>query len=149
MRQKRGPILFATDFSTASRAALEQAIGLSRTTGAPLLLAHVVISPAPLGMNGAVFPQTYYELEAEIRKDAERRLGKLLERTRRSAPKTTAALVRGVPHEEILKLARSRKARLIVAGTHGRTGLPRLVVGSVASRLVAGASCPVLTVRGK
>lgn len=149
MNKTRRPILFATDFSTASRAALAEAIGLSRATGAPLLLVHVVVSPAPLTIEGAAFPQSFYELEAEIRRDASRRLQKLLQQTRRRLPKTSAALVRGVPHEEILRLARSRRARMIVAGTHGRTGLSRLVVGSVASRLVAGASCPVLTVRGK
>jgi len=50
---------------------------------------------------------------------------------------------------EIETAARSKKADLIVIGTHGRTGLARLFLGSVAARVVAGAPCPVLTVRGR
>jgi nucleotide-binding universal stress UspA family protein len=52
-----------------------------------------------------------------------------------------------VPHELITRAA--RKADLLVIGTHGRSGLAKLFLGSVAGRLVAVAPCPVLTVRGR
>ena len=52
-------------------------------------------------------------------------------------------------HEQIARAAKSKKADLIVIGTHGRTGLAKFFLGSVASRVVAAAPCPVLTVRGK
>jgi nucleotide-binding universal stress UspA family protein len=56
-------------------------------------------------------------------------------------------LLEGQPAERILRAARG--AGLLVIGTHGRTGLARFILGSVASRIVAGARCPVVTVRGK
>ena len=55
----------------------------------------------------------------------------------------------GVVHEEIAQAAKSKKADLIVIGTHGRTGLAEFFLGSVASRVAAVAPCPVMTVRGK
>jgi nucleotide-binding universal stress UspA family protein len=61
--------------------------------------------------------------------------------------RATPLLLEGVPHEMIARAA--RKADLLVIGTHGRSGLAKLFVGSVASRLVTMAPCPVLTVRGR
>jgi nucleotide-binding universal stress UspA family protein len=58
-------------------------------------------------------------------------------------------LLDGTAHERIVRAARSKRADLIVIGTHGRTGLARLFLGSVAGRVVATATCPVMTVRGK
>ena len=58
-------------------------------------------------------------------------------------------LLDGVAHEQIARAAKSKKADLIVIDTHGRTGLAKFFLGSVASRVVAAAPCPVLTVRGK
>ncbi len=58
-------------------------------------------------------------------------------------------LLEGVAHEQIVRAARARRADLIVVGTHGRSGLARFFLGSVAGRVVATATCPVLTVRGK
>jgi len=55
----------------------------------------------------------------------------------------------GVPHEGIAQAARSKKADLIVIGTHGRTGFAKLFLGPVASPVVVIAPCPVLTVRGR
>ena len=55
----------------------------------------------------------------------------------------------GVAAEQIVRLARARRADLIVMGTHGRTGFTRALLGSVAARVVALAACPVLTVRGR
>jgi nucleotide-binding universal stress UspA family protein len=57
-------------------------------------------------------------------------------------------LLEGVPHERIARAARSKKADMVVMGTHGRTGFAKLVLGSVASRVLTVAPCPVLTVRG-
>ena len=58
-----------------------------------------------------------------------------------------AIVVVGKPIEEILKVAKEKKIDLIVMGTHGRTGIPHVVIGSVAENVVRKASCPVLTVR--
>ena len=58
-------------------------------------------------------------------------------------------LYEGVAADAIARAARAKRAKLIVMGTHGRTGLRRLFMGSVAERVVGTAPCPVLTVRGK
>jgi universal stress protein A len=57
--------------------------------------------------------------------------------------------VEGVAHEQIARIARARRCDLIVMGTHGRTGVARFFLGSVAARVAATAPCPVLTVRGR
>jgi nucleotide-binding universal stress UspA family protein len=58
-------------------------------------------------------------------------------------------VLEGVAHAQIARFARSKHADLLVMGTHGRSGLAKLFLGSVAGRVVAAAQCPVLTVRGK
>jgi nucleotide-binding universal stress UspA family protein len=58
-------------------------------------------------------------------------------------------LLEGVPHEQIARTARRQRADVVVMGTHGRTGLAKLFLGSVAGRVIAIAPCPVMTVRGK
>jgi nucleotide-binding universal stress UspA family protein len=58
-------------------------------------------------------------------------------------------LAEGAAHEQIVRIARTKRADMVVMGTHGRSGLAKLILGSVAGRVVAAASCPVLTVRGK
>ena len=76
-------------------------------------------------------------------------LNALVGRARRAGVRTSAILLEGVPHERVARAARSKKADLLVIGTHGRSGLAKLFLGSVASRLVAMAPRPVLTVRGR
>jgi nucleotide-binding universal stress UspA family protein len=55
----------------------------------------------------------------------------------------------GSVDDQIVNAAKSKKANMIVIGTHGRTGLSKLLMGSVASKVISLATCPVLTVRGK
>ena len=67
----------------------------------------------------------------------------------RGRVKVRGLLVEGVPADAIVRTAKARGARMIVMGTHGRRGAARFFLGSVASRVVAAAHCPVLTVRGR
>jgi len=84
-----------------------------------------------------------------VRSQAQKQLDKLLAKARAAGVRARGLLLEGVPHDRIVRAAKSRRADLVVIGTHGRTGLARLFLGSVAGRVVAAASCPVLTVRGK
>jgi nucleotide-binding universal stress UspA family protein len=63
--------------------------------------------------------------------------------------RATGLIMEGSPYEVIARAARSRRADVLVLGTHGRTGLSRFFLGSVAARVLASAPCPVLTVRGR
>jgi nucleotide-binding universal stress UspA family protein len=143
-------ILHPSDFSRASTPAFTQAVAMAKSNRARLLVVHVLLPSAPMLMaDGYVAPQVYEELDTAARADAQKRLGKLVEQAKRAGVRATALLLRGVAPERIVQAARARKADLVVIGTHGRTGLARLFLGSVASRVLAMSRCPVLTVRGR
>jgi nucleotide-binding universal stress UspA family protein len=79
----------------------------------------------------------------------QKRLDAIVAQARKAGARATGLLLEGVPHERVARAARAKKADLLVIGTHGRTGLAKFFLGSVATRLVASVSCPVLTVRGR
>ncbi|MBI3624769.1 MAG: universal stress protein [Candidatus Rokubacteria bacterium] len=142
-------ILHPTDFSRASGAAFLRAVALAKVKRAELLLVHVLLPPTPFIGDGYVSPKTYEELEAAARRGAQRQLAKLAARAKKATAKVKAVLLEGTPYSQIARAARAKRADLIVMGTHGRTGLKKFFLGSVAERVIASASCPVLTVRGK
>ena len=137
-------ILYPTDFSENAEAAWPHAREMAQELGAALLLLHVI--PAP-----TMTPETFLAAEqwAEIfaaqRREAEAKLRALAATA--PAVKAEVLVTRGVPFGEIARVARDRKADLIVMGTHGRPGLVHALMGSVAERVVRFAPCPVLTVR--
>jgi nucleotide-binding universal stress UspA family protein len=131
-------ILFPTDFSPASEAALDYAISLARDANAKLLLLHIA---EPLPVYGDV---PYYGVPEPDKAELERRLHAVSVDTRLRVERR---LVAGYPAEQILAEAAKDAVDMIVMGTHGRTGLTRLLMGSVAERVVRGATCPVLAVK--
>src|SRR5438093_5998553 len=142
-------IVLATDFSPASAAAFAKAVDLAKTSRAELLIAHVLIPAVPMVGDGYVPPKVYEEIEASARAQARTQLERLVAKAKKAGARAKGLLLEGVPHEQIVRAARSRRADLVVIGTHGRTGLAKLFLGSVANRVVSTASTPVLTVRGK
>lgn len=142
-------ILHPTDFSRASGAAFLKAVALAKESRAELLLVHVLLPPTPFIGDGYVSPKTYEELEAAARRSAQRELAKVAARAQKAKARVKAVLVEGVPYDRIARVARSKRADLIVMGTHGRSGLSKFFLGSVAERVIALAPCPVLTVRRK
>jgi nucleotide-binding universal stress UspA family protein len=144
-------ILHATDFSSASRPALARAIALARQNRAALRVVH---ARPPLALAGGgdfafVPPGTYETIDRQARRHAQKRLAAIVDRARKAGVRTTAFLLDGAPHEQVPRAARRMRADLIVIGTHGRTGVTKVILGSVADRLVRLAPCPVLTVRGR
>ncbi|MCI0681882.1 MAG: universal stress protein [Gemmataceae bacterium] len=125
-------ILLATDFSKDAAYALQLAGSLARDEGARLIVLHAM--PVPL-----VQEKTGYREEAAA----------ALHRVEAPAPNILfeRRLEEGDPVNEILRVARETKCGLIVMGTHGRTGLRRLLMGSVAEQIVRHAPCLVLTVK--
>jgi nucleotide-binding universal stress UspA family protein len=142
-------ILHPSDFSRASGAAFARAVAMAKADRAQLLLVHVLAPPVPIAGEGYVSPKVYQDLEASSRAYGQKRLSALQAKARKSGVKAVTLLLDGVAHERIARAAKSKKADLIIIGTHGRTGLAKFFLGSVASRVVAAAPCPVLTVRGK
>lgn len=142
-------ILHPTDFSPASRAAFAKAVEMAKANRAELVVVHVLTLVVPLAGDGYISPKAYHEIEASSRAWGQKRLDALVARARRARIRARGLLLEGVPYEQILRAAKARRADLVVMGTHGRTGLARFFLGSVAERVVAGAPCPVLTVRGR
>jgi universal stress protein A len=143
-------ILHATDYSKASTRAFAEAVALAKQNRAELLILHV-IDPVTSYVGGDDMggAELYMKLEETTKQEAENSMKKLMEQLRKLKVNAKSLLVRGTAHEQIVKAAKSRRANLIVIGTHGRTGLSRLLMGSVASQVVSTAYCPVLSVRGK
>lgn len=133
-------ILFPTDFSTASDAALAHAETLAKQAGAGLLIVHV--EEPPLAYGGG---ELYYGLP----EPNSERIQKMLEAVKPADPSVAYEhrLTMGDPAAEVVRLAEEEKPELIVMGTHGRTGLTRLLMGSVAEAIVRRSPCPVLTYR--
>jgi universal stress protein A len=136
-------ILHPTDFSPASRPALARAVALAKASRGRLTVLHVVSRAVPYVRELHLREQ----LRAAIRDEAQRRLDALLSKAKEARVSAEGVLVEGEPHREIVRVATSRHADVIVMGTHGRTGLSRFLMGSVATRVLREAPCPVLTVR--
>jgi len=133
-------ILFPTDFSTMCQAALETATALARDRGAKLIIAHV--EEPPMAYGGGEF---YYGLDEPNRDELKKMLAEIMP----SDPSVEFEhrLVIGSPASAILYLAEHEGVELIVMPTHGRTGVMRALMGSVAEEVVRKAKCPVLTIK--
>ncbi len=133
-------ILHPTDFSERSGQAFQLACSLARDFGARLILAHVVEPVVPIYDDGLVLPPPVVSRE-ELRTRLERLVppgpGIAVEHR----------LLEGGAAPEIVRLAEETPADMIVMGTHGRRGLARLLMGSVAEQVVRKAPCPVVTVK--
>lgn len=142
-------VLFGTDFSPASRPAFQVALTLCRQNRARLLIAHAVPSVGILDIEGRFLPRIRGEIETAVRASAEKRLGVLVARARKSHVKAEGLLLSGFEDEALTRAARRERADLLVIGTHGRSGIERSLLGSVASKVIGTAPCPVLTVRAR
>src|ERR1051325_4635476 len=134
-------ILYATDFSAPAQAALPIACALARDYGACLTLVHVRAAPEVIAGEFGVLPSEPGESDESVRA----RLGRLVPADFKSA--VNCVVRDGDAAHEILAEAERQHADVIVLGTHGRSGLRRLLLGSVAEMVLREASCPVLTIR--
>ena len=139
-------VLLATDFSEAAEAAEAEGLDLARRLGAEVVYVHVGTEPSLYGEGpfGMARVQGVYEAQ---RRWATDELARRVEGAREGGVAARFVLPDGVPHQAIVDTAAKEHADIIVIGTHGRTGLERIVLGSVAERVVRLAPCPVLTVR--
>lgn len=135
-------ILMAVDFSPATQAALPFALEIARRYGSRIYLAHV-IRPDVCKLAS---PEAITTVLDEARRDAERQMARVL----------VSGRLRGIPHQVLLAqgdrwsvistMIQEHDIDLVVVGTHGRTGLPKMLLGSVAEEVFRLTPCPVLTV---
>lgn len=137
-------ILVPIDFSECAQEALEYALQLAKHLDARVCIVHAFLMPI-VGWEGAwAFPaDAFTQFEA----DARNKLKSALDKARETLPTTTATFYDGDPREAVPKLALELKADLIVMGTHGRTGLSRVIMGSVTESVLRHAPCAVLAFR--
>jgi len=135
-------ILFATDGSKHSDAALERALHFAKLSGGTLTVVSVV----------DVY-QEFYAEAPEIVEQVEKKAAEIVEQAREKAEKAgvkaQTKVLSGHAAEEITALAGEIKAGAIVMGSHGRSGLKKVVLGSVAEKVIGLSTCPVLVVKAK
>jgi nucleotide-binding universal stress UspA family protein len=132
-------ILYATDFSECSQKALQIAFSLARDYKARLVVLHVAIRPPFI---------TYGEFEKALQETGgyRQQLENMLRECQLPECNAEFRLEEGDPATEILNVAAAIPCDLIIMGMHGRTGLKRLLMGSVSEKVVRQAGCPVMTV---
>jgi len=136
-------ILVPTDFSECSQAAVEQAVSLAQTLHVPIFLLHVMEPP----VYGLDFSLMHPAILPVVRHKLVEMMQQVVDRMKNEGIEAEGHFVTGVPFVEIIKAAKKHEADLIVMGTHGRTGLAHVLLGSTAERVIQRAHCPVLTVK--
>ena len=136
-------ILVAVDFSDSSEAALEYAVGLAQPLGARLVVVHCYELPVYGFPDGALVASV--EVATRIMNAAQAGLDGMVEKYKDQV-KIDTVLRQGVAWEEVRAVSEEVGADLVVIGTHGRRGIARALIGSVAEKILRTSVCPVLTI---
>ena len=139
-------ILMATDFSEASLPAWKRALAMAKESQTELFVIHAY-EPPNVVQAAADAPFVYEDWTQKVRASASKRLDLLVVEAQTAGVHATAIVEAGNADESIVKAAEDHQADLIIMGTHGRKGVSRIFLGSVASRVIASAPCAVLTIR--
>jgi nucleotide-binding universal stress UspA family protein len=143
--QRFQTIVVPMDFSPPAERALALARQLAQAAGpAQLLLVNAYAVPLELEALAAYGSKQVFD---ELAGETDKQLQALIARLQEADVSAESMGSPGRPDDVIVGLARKRKADLIVMGTHGRTGLPHVLLGSVAERVIRSAPCPVITVK--
>ncbi len=140
-------ILCPVDFSTPSDISVQHAESLASLFGARLYLLHV-IEHLHGDEHYMILMLTPQEIAEKMKKEAEKQLNNLAKKIKKEL-KVMIEVREGKAFVEIVKAAGEKNIDLIVMGSHGRTGLSHVLIGSVAERVVRKAQCPVLIVKNK
>ncbi|HYQ45764.1 MAG TPA: universal stress protein [Polyangiaceae bacterium] len=139
-------ILVASDFSESSEQALNLALSIAEKFGSELTLVHSWEAPDYSYAAGLYLP---LDVIAPIERAAVARLEEAMTQLKQRFPAAKSMLRSGIAWEQVIDAATAMKADLIVMGTHGRRGLQRALLGSVAEKVVRMSRVPVLTVRAE
>ncbi|MEC7522763.1 MAG: universal stress protein [Myxococcota bacterium] len=135
-------IICPVDFSEPSEKALDYAIELAAKFGADVQAIHAYQLPVYALPDGAMMAGP--EFTTKVTDELQKALKELS--ARKSGVKLETHLVEGIPYKEVVRMTEELDADLVVMGTHGRTGLKHLLLGSVAERVVRSSKVPVITV---
>lgn len=140
-------IVVPTDFSAYAEQAFTWALGLATDHKAKIVLMHAVPPTTYFAFPETMYLTDFAKLEEEVMADARNRLVDFVARKGTPGATVETRVVVGEAVWEICQVATQEQAELIVMGSHGRTGLSHVLLGSVAERVVRHAPCPVLVVR--
>lgn len=138
-------ILCPVDFSEASRNAVRYAHEFAKGMGAELVLLNIV-EPRPMAVDMSL---SYVPLEEDLEKAAREDLEEIIRMEKEKGVEVQAEVRIGTPSELILETAEELDVNLVILGSHGKSGLSRLLMGSVAESVVRKATCPVLIVKAE
>lgn len=128
-------ILVATDGSEFSQEAVKRALALAKENSAEVIAVYVAST------------QRAWILKEALNQEAKRILAQAKEFADREGLSLKTRIEEGYPFEQIIKVAKEINSDLIIMGSHGRTGMRKILVGSVTERVIGGAPCPVLVVQ--
>ena len=142
-------ILVPTDFSKYSDASLQKAVDIAIQYEAKIYLLHVITQHIQqCAVDYCLTTQLVNQLEKESIKGAEDKLKKEANAlAKQKGVKIFFDIKSGIPHEVILSEQKAKKIDLIVIASHGKTGILKQLIGSVADKVVKGAKCPVIVVK--
>jgi nucleotide-binding universal stress UspA family protein len=141
-------ILVPTDFSEYSDRAIKQAVDIAEQNNAKIYLIHVVDQLQQCAIDYCIPLEVMQKVQSDSEKEAVKKMQEEAKKILQSSKiEVTADVKSGTPYEAILKEQQDRKADLIVIASHGRTGILKSLIGSVAERVMREAKCPVLLVR--
>ncbi len=137
-------ILIPTDGSDYSVRAAEYGINLAKMLGAEIMVVYVIDTVV---LDQVVKATQREDVDRELKQDGQRYAEYIVGLAEKAGVKATSFLARGRPFEQIVHIARGFGIDLIVMGTYGRRGAERILIGSVAERVIEYSSCPVLVVK--
>jgi nucleotide-binding universal stress UspA family protein len=141
-------VIVSTDLSEMGNSALPLAFRWARDRGAALVVLHVLdYYPIPNPVYGQYYPIADRDLQKRATQKARAALRARLPADLRKPGRSSIVIVQGDPAREILRVASQSESPALVIASHGRTGLARFALGSVAERVIRAAHCPVLVVR--
>lgn len=140
-------ILVPTDFSTYADKALDLAVDLAKHNKAKIHLLHVIDSVQQCAADYCLPDEVVRGIKEKSRSQTNANFRKETERFRRDGVEILEDIKEGAPYDEILKEQKEKNADLIVMSAHGRTGLKKYLMGSVAERVIKAAPCNVVVVK--
>lgn len=135
-------VIVPVDFLSNSDKLVDFSVYLAKQLSAVIHFVHIVSIPTGDAMIGAPFAAEY---EGKMLTDAQTRMANLLEDNAERCPNCTGDVMIGDPVDEIVEIAKTKEADLIIISTHGAKGIEKILLGSVAERVLKRAHCPVLT----
>jgi len=137
-------ILIPTDGSDCSLRAAELGISLAKLLGAKIFVIYAIDTVI---LEQLTKGEEEKSVEKELKEKGERYLNYIVRLAKKEDLKAEAILTKGEPHDQIVQYAKSKGVDMIIMGTYGRRGTKRILIGSVAERVIEYAPCPVLVVR--